>query len=260
MRENSFAPASPTTRNKAFGHSIAKKMPYNRAGCSSKQIRSRAKPLYLQTAQNDRSRRATGNSECQRWHHRAAGCGVVGSFGSGDTFDSAFAELLGLVRPALGFVVADHRGHRAAFGGQDADKRTDTTGAQYRAADSRKSASDGSLTADTRILCLSCPSFCACVNSSVTANRPISTGNEMRPLIELRDAECESLDAGRQVDSDRRDQQSDAASDQVLDRRFATNGREHRQTRTRRARSTREARNCRPLARGTVPRTARRRR
>src|SRR3546814_1317730 len=77
-------------------------------------------------------RSAARDTEREGRNHRAAGPGVVRRFRSGNALDRALAELVLVLRPPLGFVVAHDRRDRRAFRRQDADEGADHAGAGDR--------------------------------------------------------------------------------------------------------------------------------
>ena len=93
------------------------------------QERPGLQPVDQQAAEQDRGGIGAGNAEGEHRDQRRAGDRVVGRLGRGDRLRRAVAELLRMLRPALGLVVGHERRDRAAGAGhaalEDADAAAD---------------------------------------------------------------------------------------------------------------------------------------
>ncbi|CAN3974873.1 23S rRNA (pseudouridine(1915)-N(3))-methyltransferase RlmH, partial [Dysosmobacter welbionis] len=94
--------------------------------------RSRCNALHHQGTQHDGCDGVTRDAQGQQWDHGAAGDSIVGGLGSGDAFGSTMAELLRMLGPAFGLVIADPGGDIAAGSGNGADNGADNGAHQDR--------------------------------------------------------------------------------------------------------------------------------
>ena len=144
MRENTFAPSSPMNRNKTLASSMARKMPYNRVPAAPRTGRDRA--AVPEPAGPPRITAAValpGMPSARVGTIAPPVAALLAASGPGHPLDGALGRTPpAVVGPSLGLVVADHRRHGAAFGGQHAHEDADPAGpAEWRSFTRRKSSS-----------------------------------------------------------------------------------------------------------------------